>query len=504
MHKVVLVIRDGWGYRKDKKFNAIEKASTPFSDRLAKEYPSTLIDAAGEAVGLPKGFMGNSEVGHLTIGSGRIIFQAMERIDKSIKDGDFFKNKAFIDAIKNAKKNNSTLHLISLLQVEGVHSHLNHLLALLDLCKKENFDRVLVHAITDGRDAPVHNSLKHIKTLEAKIKKLGFGSIASVSGRYYSMDRDKKWERTRLAYDAIVKAVSPVTFTSVTKTIKESHKEKVTDEFIIPRIRKDYVGIKDKDSVIFVNFRTDRPRQLTKALIEKEFEGWKRKPLDIYYAGMAQYYIPMNGVVAFKDLKLDNLLGKVVANAGLSQFRTSETEKYAHVTYFFNGEIEEPNKFEDRIMIPSLKVATYDLAPKMRANEITEVVVEKINTEKYSLIVVNLANGDMVGHTGSTPAIIKAVETVDACTKKIVEAGLKKDYALFIFADHGNAEDQTAKWRTSHTLNKVEFILVSNDSKLKKAKLKKGKGLKDIAPTALALLGLKKPKEMTGESIILD
>ncbi|MBN2111928.1 2,3-bisphosphoglycerate-independent phosphoglycerate mutase [Candidatus Woesearchaeota archaeon] len=496
--KAILVIRDGWGYRKECKNNAICGTHTPNTDRLMKKYPHVLLDASGEAVGLPKGYQGNSEVGHMTIGSGRVIFQSLERINQSIKDSSFFKIPAFIGAVTNCKKNKTKLHLIGLLQTEGVHAHKDHLFALLDLCKKQNFKDVYVHVITDGRDAPVTESIEHVQDLKLKLNDIGFGKIATVSGRYYTMDRDKRWDRTKKAYDCIVNGESEIEFDDSITTIKQSHSQGVTDEFIVPRKRFRYKGISRNDSVIFYNFRTDRTRQLTKAIVEKDFEGWKRKPLDVFYVAMTQYYIPMNAKVAFKDIELKNILGEAVSKAGLKQLRISETEKYAHVTFFFNGQIETPYRNEDRVLIHSPKVATYDLKPEMSVYEITERLVREIKSKKYDLIVTNLVNGDMVGHTGVISAIKKAVSAVDDCVGKITDAGLENDYELLVFADHGNAEDQTPEWRTSHTTNPVPLIVVSK----KKYKLKKGKGLKDIAPTALGILGIKKPKEMTGESII--
>jgi 2,3-bisphosphoglycerate-independent phosphoglycerate mutase len=502
MSKVILVIRDGWGYRKNPKQNAIAEAKKPSTDKLMKDYPNTLLHCSGNAVGLPVGFQGNSEVGHLTIGSGRIIYQSMVRIDNSIKDKSFFQNKALLGAINNAKKNKSVLHIMGLFQVEGVHAHLSHLLAILELCKKENFTNVKIHAFTDGRDSPVHDSLKHIATVESKLKKLGIGEIVSVSGRYYSMDRDKKWERTRLAYDCIVKGEAGKVFENASTSIKESHSEGVTDEFIVPRKKVGYAGVKNNDSMIFFNFRTDRTRQLTRAIVEKEFEGWERKPLAITYVGMTQFYVPMNAFVAFEDISLNNLLGKVIADNGLKQLRISETEKYAHVTFFFNGQVEQPNKNEERILIASPKIPTYDLKPEMSVKEVTDKLVTEINKNKFDFIVVNLVNCDLVGHTGVVSAIIKAVEAVDLSTGAIVEAGLKNGYTILIFADHGNSEDQTPKWRTSHTINDVPLIFVSKDTNLTKVKLKKGKGLQDIAPTVLDILAIPKPREMTGESLI--
>ena len=501
-NKVILVIRDGWGYRKDSKENAILESKIPVTTKLMNDYPNTLLNCSGESVGLPKGFQGNSEVGHMTIGSGRIIYQSMVRIDNSIKDKSFFKNESFLGAISNAKKHNSALHLIGLIQVEGVHSHLNHLLALLDLCKKENFRNVKIHAITDGRDSPVTDSLKNVKIVEDKIKEIGFGEIATVSGRFYAMDRDKRWERTKQAYDCIVNGETKIAFKDTIETIKASHKENVTDEFIIPRKKINYAGVEENDSIIFFNFRTDRTRQLTQSIVENKFDGWERKPLKVFFVAMTQFYSPMNAHVAFNDISLDNLLGKVISDAGLKQLRISETEKYAHVTFFFNGQQETPNNNEERILVPSPKVATYDLKPEMSAFEVTEKLVNEIKSNKFDFIVVNLVNCDMVGHTGIIASIHKAVEAVDACVGKIVDSGLENNYSLLIFADHGNAEDQTPEWRTSHTINPVPLILVSNNKELRKAKLCKGKGLQDIAPTVLELFGIKKPKEMTGESII--
>lgn len=501
--KVILVIRDGWGYRTNANKNAILNTQTPNTDKLIKTYPHTLLKASGEAVGLPKKYQGNSEVGHMTIGSGRIIFQSLSRINQSIKNGSFFKIKEFSDAIQNCKKHNTKLHLIGLMQVEGVHSHINHLFALLDICKMKNFKDVFVHVITDGRDAPVKNGMLHLKKLLKKFKEIGFGEVATINGRYFAMDRDKRWDRTKKAYDCIVRAKSDKkSFSDPIKQLRACHAASETDEFIIPRVSKDYQGVKTHDAIIFFNFRTDRPRQLTKAIVEKKFVGWNRKPLDVFYVGMTQYYIPMNANVAFKDVDFKNLLGGVVSDNGLKQFRISETEKYAHVTFFFNGQIEKPFKGEDRLLIHSPKVATYDLSPEMSIYKIADGLVKAVKSKKYDLIVTNLVNGDMVGHTGIVPAIKKAVKAVDDALGTIVEVGLKHNYTLMVFGDHGNAEDQTDVWRTSHTINPVPFMLISNDKKLRACKLKKGSGLSDIAPTTLKLLGLKKPKEMTGTILI--
>ena len=497
MNKVILIIRDGWGYRKEREHNALFEVPTPNTDKLMNEYPNVLLKASGESVGLPDGYQGNSEVGHMTIGSGRIIFQSLAKINKSIRDKEFFKIPEFLEAINNCKEHNSKLHLIGLLQVEGVHAHRDHLFALLELCKQQDFNNVFVHVITDGRDAPVNDSLKHVEALNNKMHALGLGSIATISGRYYTMDRDKRWDRTKKAYDCIINADSE-TFDDAITQIKKCHANNETDEFIIPRKHKDYDGVKENDSMIFFNFRTDRTRQFTQAVVEEQFDGWQRKPLNIFYVGMTQYYIPMNAKVAFKDESFKNLLGEIVSRHNIKQLRISETEKYAHVTFFFNGQIEQPNPGEDRILIPSPKFATYDLKPEMSVYEVTEKLVEEINKDKYEFIVTNLVNGDMVGHTGSIDAIHKAIIAVDDCLGKIIEAGLKNDYHILVFADHGNVEDQTDLWRTSHTINPVPFIFVSKDH----VKLKQGKGLQDIAPTVLDVFKIEKPEEMTGESII--
>lgn len=502
-HKVILVIRDGWGYRADKTKNAIALTPTPYTDRLMKEYPNVLLAAAGEAVGLPEGYQGNSEVGHMTIGSGRIIFQSLAKINKSIKDGSFFKIPEFLGAVENCRKNKTKLHIIGLLQSEGVHAHEGHLYALLELCNRQGFRDVLVHVITDGRDAPVTDSIGHIVKLIDVMKEKGVGSIATVSGRYYAMDRNTKWDRIKKAYDCIVGGVCAEEFGDVLEHMRKCHGRGETDEFIIPAKAKGYGGVKDGDSFIFFNFRTDRTRELTQAIVEPDFKGFERKPPRVYYVAMTQFYNPMNAHVAFKEQLLTNLLGEMLGSRGLRQLRISETEKYAHVTFFFNGQVEKPNDSEDRVLIESPKVPTYDLKPEMSVYEITERLVMEIKTRKYDFIVTNLVNCDMVGHTGVFPAIQKAVAAVDECAGRITEAGLGSGYTLFVFADHGNAEDKTAEWATSHTTNPVPCILVSNDAKLKTARLKSGRGLQDIAPTVLELMGIKKPAEMTGESLVL-
>lgn len=496
--KVILVIRDGWGYRKSKRLNAIARAKTPYDDDLRKNYPWIIIKASGEAVGLPKNYQGNSEVGHLTIGSGRIIDQSLVRINKSIKNGSFFKKEALIRAIENCCRKNSKLHLIGLLQKEGVHSHMDHLFALLDFCRKKSFKSVFIHVITDGRDAPVRKGKSYLKELVEKMNSLGLGEVVTVCGRYYAMDRDKRWTRTKKAYQAIVQGKSRERFNNPLKKLNECYLKGETDEFILPTVRESYRGMKDGDSVIFYNLRTDRPRQLTQAIIDKNFKGWKRKPPEVFFVAMTDYYQSMRAEVIFKERKIKNILGEVLSKKNLKQFRISETEKYPHVTFFFNAQQEKPFKGEERSMIPSPGVATYDKKPEMSIDGIVVEAEKAINKKRYQFMVINLVNADMVGHTGNEKAIIRAVEAVDRATGRLVRAGLKNNYSLFIFADHGNAEDQTKEWRTSHTVNPVPLIFVSGKRKFS---LEKNKELKDIAPTVLSLMGIKKPKEMDGRPI---
>jgi 2,3-bisphosphoglycerate-independent phosphoglycerate mutase len=498
MGKVIFVIKDGWGYRKDNSFNAVLEAKTPYSDFYEKNFPTAVIKASGEAVGLPNNYQGNSEVGHITIGAGRIVKEDLTVINEAIKNKSFFRNKALLEAIEKAKKKDKSVHLIGLLQKEGVHSHSNHLYSLLELCKKNNLGKVFLHVITDGRDAPVNNAEKEIKKLIGKTKQLKIGEVVSISGRYYAMDRDKRWERTKKAYKAITEGVAEEYFLNPLDQIKSSYRKKETDEFIVPKVKKGYSGFKDGDSVIFFNFRSDRPRQLTMAITEKEFNEWKRRRVNVFFVGMTAYYKSLRNV-AFKNRSRKNILGEVISKKGLNQLRISETEKYAHVTYFFNNQKEEPFLNEERIMIPSLKIPTYDLKPEMKAKVVADKIISEIKKERYEFIVVNLVNADMVGHTAIKKAIVKAVEVVDLETHRIVQEGLQHDYTIFIFADHGNAEDQRPRWATSHTTNPVKLTVVSTELK----KIKKKGELQDIAPTALSEMGIKKPKEMSGESLIL-
>lgn len=501
MDKVILVIRDGWGFREESKDNGIVSANTPVNDFLIKNYPNTLLSASGNAVGLPYGYQGNSEVGHITIGSGRINFQSLAIINQSIKSGEFFKIKELNSLIDRAIENNSKLHLMGLIQKEGVHSHMFHLFALLDLCKEKKFTNVLIHAFTDGRDAPPKNGIGYIKELEEKLSEIGFGEIATISGRYYSMDRNNNWERIEKAYECIVEGIADE-FEDSLEMISDLYNKDETDEFIIPRKKKGYKGIKENDSVLFFNFRTDRTKQLTKALIDDNFEGFSREKKNVNFVAMTEYYSGMNGGFLFKKEPIDNILGEVLSKNGIKQLRISETEKYAHVTFFFNSQKEEPFKGEDRILIPSPNIATYDMKPEMSVYKVKDKIIEQINSEKYEFILVNLVNCDMVGHTGIKEAIKEAVESVDECVGDIINIGMDHGYSSLVFADHGNAEDLGGKFETSHTTNPVPCILVSKREEFRNIKLKEGKGLQDIAPTVLDLMGIEKPKEMTGESLI--
>ncbi len=496
---VILIIRDGWGYSPKHPQNAILSSKTPFTDELMSKWPNTLVEAAGAAVGLENGYQGNSEVGHLTMGSGRVIEQPFIRINRAIQDKSFFEIPEFLQAIENCRANNSALHLMGLLQSEAVHSDMAHLFALLDLCARQNFHNVFIHAILDGRDAPVRNGANYIDSLEKKLKESDFGQIATLSGRFYAMDRDMRWERVRAYYDCIVNAQSENNFESASQAVAERYNLNETDEFIKPARRAGYAGIKPRDSVIFFNFRTDRTREITRALVEKDFAGWAREPLDIFFVAMTQYYSPMNGRVAFPEKLMANLLGEILSKNNLRQLRISETEKYAHVTFFFNGQREEPFANEDRILINSPKVSTYDMKPEMSAKEIVSAVNEKIAENSYDFIAVNLVNCDMVGHTGNFEAIKKAVETVDQSVGSIVSRAMEYGYNVIITADHGNAEDKSSLVQTSHTTNPVPLILVSPTQKFR---LKNNGGLKDIAPTILDIMSIAKPKDMTGETLI--
>lgn len=504
---VMLMILDGFGNAPKSEGNAVELAKKPNFDKLLKEYPHTNLNASGLAVGLPEGQMGNSEVGHLNIGAGRIVYQELTRITKAIEDRDFFENEALLKAINNAKDNNKALHLLGLLSDGGVHSHINHLKGLLQFAKEKGVQKVYIHAFMDGRDVPPSSGKDFIIKTEEIIKEVGVGEIATISGRYYAMDRDNRWERVELAYNALVLGKGEED-TSAIKAIERSYAENKTDEFVLPCVitedGKAKATIKDGDSVIFFNFRPDRAREITRAINDKTFDGFSRNTLNLTFVTMTQYDKTLEGVdVAFKPQTLTNTLGEYVSSKGLNQLRIAETEKYAHVTFFFNGGVEKENKGEDRALIQSPKVATYDLKPEMSAYEVTEELIKRLDSDIYDMIILNFANPDMVGHTGIIEAAIKAVETVDECLGKVVDKVLEKDGTIFITADHGNAETMvdfsTGTPFTAHTTNTVPFLWVSNNTSGKS--LKEGK-LADIAPTMLNVLGLSVPSEMNGENLI--
>ena len=498
----LLAILDGFGLTNHVEGNAVAAANTPNIDKYVEMYPHTKIGASGMAVGLPDGQMGNSEVGHLNIGAGRIVYQSLTKITKSINDGDFFTNPALVKAVNNVKNNGGALHLMGLLSPGGVHSHIDHLKGLIDLAKKNDVKEVYVHGFLDGRDVAPASALEYIAEIENYMNEVGVGKIATLSGRYYAMDRDNRLERVELAYNAMVLGEGETAETAVSAVEKSYHDNK-TDEFVLPTVIDKNGTIKNGDSVIFFNFRPDRAREITRAINDKEFNGFKRNTLNLVFVTMTEYDSTLEGVeVAFGPEVLKNTLGEFLANKGLHQLRIAETEKYAHVTFFFNGGVEEPNVNEDRQIVASPKVATYDLKPEMSAYELTETLIGKINEDKYDVIILNYANPDMVGHTGVFEAAKKAVEAVDECLGKVVDAVLAKDGRVFVTADHGNAEQMidysTGKAMTAHTTGPVPFIYIAKDAK----PLREGGKLADIAPTMIEAMGLEKPEEMTGESLI--
>ena len=503
----MLMILDGFGFNENPEGNAIAGAKKPNIDKLMMTCPMSKISASGAAVGLPDGQMGNSEVGHTNIGAGRIIYQDLTKITKSIEDGDFFSIPEFVDAVESAKNNNKSLHIIGLVSDGGVHSHQRHLYALLELARRRGMEsNVFVHCLMDGRDTLPAAGEGYIQQLEEKMKEKGVGKIASISGRYYGMDRDNRWEREKKAYDAMVFGVGEKA-TSAQQAMENSYQKEVFDEFIVPTViyngDKPVATIEDGDSVIFFNFRPDRARQITRALVDPEFKEFETKKMKLNYVCMTEYdeTIP-NVKIAFKDEPITNTFGEYISGKGMTQLRIAETEKYAHVTFFFNGGREEPYAGEDRILINSPKVETYDMKPEMSAFEITENVLNAINEEKYDAIVLNFANSDMVGHTGNLEAATSAIEDLDECIGKIVDAIKKHEGTLLITADHGNSEQmidyKTGEPFTQHTTNLVPLILVNKEG----VKLKDGR-LCDITPTMLDIMGLDKPAEMTGESLLV-
>ncbi len=499
---VALIIMDGYGYNPSDYGNAITAANKPYLDKYLKECPNTRIGASGMDVGLPDGQMGNSEVGHTNIGAGRIVYQELTRITKSIQDGDFFENEALIGAIENCKKNNSALHLMGLLSSGGVHSHNTHLYGLLELAKKSGIEKVYVHCFMDGRDVPPSSGKEFVEELCNKMKEIGVGEIATINGRYYAMDRDNNWDRVKKTYDAMVNGIGEF-YDCPVEAMQKSYDNGVTDEFVIPCVCSKNGKVSANDSIIFFNFRPDRAREITRTFVDDNFKGFEREKLPLYFVCFTQYDATMPNVeIAFKPQSLKNTFGEYIAEKGLTQLRIAETEKYAHVTFFFNGGVEKQYPNEERILVNSPKeVATYDLKPSMSAYEVAVKAVNAINSDKFDVMILNFANCDMVGHTGVFDAAKSAVEAVDTCVGAVVEAVTNKGGVAFITADHGNAdkmyEDDGSAF-TAHTTNPVPFIVAGKD-----CKLREGGVLADIAPTMLKVLGLEQPAEMTGKSIIL-
>ncbi len=505
----VLMILDGFGLNEKHEANAVYEAKTPNIDGLMKEYPFVRGYASGLAVGLPDGQMGNSEVGHLNMGAGRIVYQELTRITKEIEDGDFFKNEALLTGMKNVKENNSALHLFGLLSDGGVHSHNTHLYGLLEMARREGIEKVYVHCFLDGRDTAPTSGKGFMEELESKMKEIGVGEIASVTGRYYAMDRDNRWDRVEAAYKAVANGEGKKVSNAV-EAVATSYAEEVTDEFVVPTVvekdGKPVATVNDKDTIIFFNFRPDRAREITRAFCADDFDGFDRGARkDVTYVCFTEYDVTIpNKIVAFHKVELKNTFGQFLADNGKTQARIAETEKYAHVTFFFNGGVEEPNPGEDRILVKSPKVATYDLKPEMSAYEVCDKLVDAIKSDKYDVIIINFANPDMVGHTGVEAAAIAAVEAVDTCVGKAVAAIKEVDGTMFICADHGNAEQlidyETGESFTAHTTNPVPFILVNYDSAYT---LREGGCLADIAPTLIEIMGMEQPAEMTGKSLLV-
>ena len=501
----VLMILDGYGMTDKVEGNAIAQAQTPVMDKLMAECPFVQGQASGMAVGLPDGQMGNSEVGHTNMGAGRIVYQMLVKISKSIQDGDFFENEALKKAVENCKKNDSALHLMGLLSPGGVHSHMEHLYGLLQLAKKNGIDKVYVHAYLDGRDVPPSSAAEYMEEAVAKMKEIGVGSVATISGRFYAMDRDNAWDREEKAYAALVygegvEAEDPV------QAIKDSYANDVTDEFMLPTVVNKDGMIHENDSVVFFNFRPDRARQLTRAFVDPDFEGFERRGgyFPLTFVCMAQYDAEMlNVLVAFPPEELKMTFGEYLSKQGKTQLRLAETQKYAHVTFFFNGGEEKQFEGEDRILVNSPKVATFDLKPEMSAYEVCDNLVDSIKSDKYDVIIVNFANPDMVGHTGFIDAAIKAVEAVDECVGRAVKAIDEVDGQMFICADHGNAErllDEDGEPFTAHTTNPVPFIIYNYDENYT---LREGGCLADIVPTLIEMMGMEQPAEMTGKSLLV-
>lgn len=519
MKRVLLCIMDGWGINGNHgtdKYDATKIASHPNMDKFHKEEKYTAIHADSEYVGLPNGQMGNSEVGHLNLGAGRVVYQELTKINKSIREGDFFKNERFLDAIKHVKENNSSLHLFGLISEGGVHSAMNHLFALIKLASDEGLKNVYVHAFLDGRDTPPQSACIYLEQVENELKKYDLPPIASVMGRYWAMDRDNRWDRVEKAYNCLLFGEGLYAKNAI-EAVHNSYANGKNDEFVEPTVSGDENSrIKDNDSVIFFNFRPDRAREITKAITfgehctgevceEESFKGFKRKAVrkNLYFVTMTRYDDTFKSPIAFPPQVLTNILGDVLDEHGIKQFRTAETEKYAHVTFFFNGGVEEPKKLETRVLVPSPKVATYDLQPEMSAYQVCEKVLEAENDDEYGFILVNFANPDMVGHTGVLEAAVKACSVVDECVGKIAAKAKEKGIVMLLTADHGNAEvmaKESGAIQTAHTTNEVPFFIINGDENIE---LREGGALCDIAPTILQLMNIEKPAEMTGQSLII-
>ena len=502
MRPIAIIIMDGFGISPTQEGNAIANARKPNLERLWKQYPTTTLKASGLAVGLPRGQMGNSEVGHLNLGGGRIVYQDLTRISLAVEKGTFASNPVLHEAMNLARKGDSKLHLIGLLSDGGVHSHITHLYALLEMARSMDLSRVFVHAILDGRDVPPRSALGYFRDLEEKFSQTGTGSTATVSGRYYTMDRDRRWERVEKAYRCLVYGEG-LRADSAEEAVRKGYDRGENDEFIMPTVVDDKGMVDDGDSIIFFNFRPDRAREITRAFVDKDFQEFATKPIRVHYTCMTQYDATLNAPVAYPAENLIDTLGEVVSRAGLKQLRIAETEKYAHVTYFFNGGKEEVNPGEDRVLIPSPKVATYDLQPQMSAYEVRDELLARLDSGRYDLVVLNFANPDMVGHTGIFEAAVKAVEVVDGCVGEIVDRILSLGGAVLLTADHGNAEkmqdSDTGQPHTAHTTNPVPISLITSDRK--SYRLREDGILADVAPTALELMHIPQPEAMTGRTL---
>lgn len=506
MKRVLLCIMDGWGINQNPKIDKYDatKLAPPINvDRLKREEKYTQIHADSEYVGLPQGQMGNSEVGHLNLGAGRVVYQELTKINKSIREGDFFKNEIFLNAINHAKSNNSSLHLYGLISDGGVHSSMDHVYALIKLAAQEGLKNVYLHAFLDGRDTPPKSACKFLEKVEAELKKYNLPPVASVMGRYWAMDRDNRWDRVEKAYNCLLLGEGEKASSSF-EAVQNSYAKGENDEFVQPTMTGGPESrIKDNDSVIFFNFRPDRAREITKAVMFNNFTGFERKAVrkNLYYVTMTQYDETFDYPIAFPPQKLVNILGDVLDAQGIKQFRTAETEKYAHVTFFFNGGVEEPKKLETRVLVSSPKVATYDLQPEMSAYEVCEKVLGAEDNDEYGFILVNFANPDMVGHTGVLEAATKACSVVDECVGKIAQKAKEKGIVMLLTADHGNAEvmaTETGAVQTAHTTNEVPLIVINGGD----VELRNDGALCDVAPTVLKLMGIEQPKEMTGQSLI--